>query len=1223
MEIRTRGLILNKLKIVVIFVAIVVALWLSFGMKNPNVAKWNETSTFSISTNAVGGTGSITPFNQSLLNTTRETIDFTYNNDTTNILMYASVNGTRFNFSSMYTKYSNFTENRYKWGYNLTIPNNAQGTLFSSLLQELIFNITSTQDLNMLSPTAVGYGGMAFDFKDIAQMFGTPTIQIAEVRTQGIILTLNDTDGTKSVYNTSQFISSKNALIIFNTNRKNFTIGQSLILDPTAASFGTGYDNNSVILLWGDSGGEGVNSKIAFWNVSAGLWSVKQPTNDTRLTGLKLYPEICVRPNNRQVILTTENGTNFQPSFEIQVINESESAIMEGSNTTFQTNIAGSNSPIQSIAVACAYESNSTKGIVSWIQGSAGAPPNPRNYTTWNGSTWSSPIYMMHNGLSFVQRVIKLVPNPIGNSGEIIFLEQNNNRDISAQVWNSTTWGNVINFSLTSVTFIVRGLAADCAYESISGNAVCFYANSTAGVIDVIKWNGTVWYNVSTPTNSYKVTGNTNSSPIAIIAKANPLSNEISVMYEGADGIKVNFTVLTWNGTNITNQQQIEKGLTARPPDGREIMSDIAYRYFTDNSTSTELLAVYVNGSNRTSYTTWNGVTWNNTGNATETGTSGDSQEQVHLITSINGQIGSVANNSNYWAFLCVKDINNDLNCLNWNSTIWSAVTELETTVASSSDISEDLKWLQIDNSTPVFRSIGTNETNNNITFNGTINLNGSIRDNFHLDCWWIQTNESNSFVNYSVSGNRFNCTTIKGTPFQYANITWTNTSIASYTAIGYYFCANDTMNNKACSDKQQFIINVVPAGDSTAPTITLNIPINVTYTNSSINVNFTATDNALDQCKVELDGFNMSYRFCPNITLTYVHYGSFNASLSKNLSYDFENDTGVIYDKSPNNNNGTLVGRVVYNKTTPARLNYSGYISLSNQIVGYVRTGSNTVVTSLDNIWVSKGTLCVWVNPQALPNASVGYGSIVTKASDVSSNNGWMLQVIDGDGNFNKTFRFVQSGTGGDGVFRFPKLIARYNDWQHICMSYDASSLLNSPTFYYNGTNVTDTNFGLPAIAIDNDTNQFLEIGNNPDGTSQFDGSIDELQIWRRILTDQEIYDIYTEGNFNGTHKVKVWANDTSNNIGQSSLLTFSIGSTGAVANTCTPTNNAQWDLSCADTCVITGLNVNITNWIINNSGTISISNSNISYENQTWNPPASTCNLTTGSTSTITERK
>lgn len=58
-----------------------------------------------------------------------------------------------------------------------------------------------------------------------------------------------------------------------------------------------------------------------------------------------------------------------------------------------------------------------------------------------------------------------------------------------------------------------------------------------------------------------------------------------------------------------------------------------------------------------------------------------------------------------------------------------------------------------------------------------------------------------------------------------------------------------------------------------------------------------------------------------------------------------------------------------------------------------------------------------------------------------------------------------------------------------------------------------------------------------------------------------------------------------------------------GGAAGSCSPVSGGRWELNLTDACILTGLNINITEWQINatNGGTVIVTNSNITYINRT----------------------
>lgn len=85
-------------------------------------------------------------------------------------------------------------------------------------------------------------------------------------------------------------------------------------------------------------------------------------------------------------------------------------------------------------------------------------------------------------------------------------------------------------------------------------------------------------------------------------------------------------------------------------------------------------------------------------------------------------------------------------------------------------------------------------------------------------------------------------------------------------------------------------------------------------------------------------------------------------------------------------------------------------------------------------------------------------------------------------------------------------------------------------------------------------------------------------------------------------------------------SLLEVIINYT-AITDTCTPTNGAAWDLDVADNCNLTGTNVNITEWRINSTatGTVTITHTNLSFQNKTYGSIVGTATIVYGDGTTV----
>lgn len=80
---------------------------------------------------------------------------------------------------------------------------------------------------------------------------------------------------------------------------------------------------------------------------------------------------------------------------------------------------------------------------------------------------------------------------------------------------------------------------------------------------------------------------------------------------------------------------------------------------------------------------------------------------------------------------------------------------------------------------------------------------------------------------------------------------------------------------------------------------------------------------------------------------------------------------------------------------------------------------------------------------------------------------------------------------------------------WQHIACTYDG----NTMKFFLNGI-LTNT-LSAPAIAIAQNSNDFI-IGCTNSFSLPYNGTLDEIRFYKRALTDQEVYAIYTAPSIN-----------------------------------------------------------------------------------------------------------
>lgn len=235
-----------------------------------------------------------------------------------------------------------------------------------------------------------------------------------------------------------------------------------------------------------------------------------------------------------------------------------------------------------------------------------------------------------------------------------------------------------------------------------------------------------------------------------------------------------------------------------------------------------------------------------------------------------------------------------------------------------------------------------------------------------------------------------------------------------------------------------------------------------------------------------------------PTNNLGLVGYWNFNEGTSTQAT-----------DFSGNRNHGTL--NTFSNPATGA----SGWTQ-QGRVGGALRfDGSSDDVTVGDMSNVTDGiqrmTISAWIKADTLGD----YANIVTK---FNGTNGWAFQASGAGAGGSDDFSFYPDiGGSGDAVYTTSNSHAT-GVWEHWVVTFDGTVVddLDSVDFYKNGVEITSesqtaaigtvTDSNATSVSIGGDTT----IG-GPDG--EFDGIIDEVRIYTRVLSPTEIRGLYGAG--------------------------------------------------------------------------------------------------------------
>jgi hypothetical protein len=165
------------------------------------------------------------------------------------------------------------------------------------------------------------------------------------------------------------------------------------------------------------------------------------------------------------------------------------------------------------------------------------------------------------------------------------------------------------------------------------------------------------------------------------------------------------------------------------------------------------------------------------------------------------------------------------------------------------------------------------------------------------------------------------------------------------------------------------------------------------------------------------------------------------------------------------------------------------------NGVSNIITVGSPAALTNL-----ARCTIAAWIKPRSLGEFKLG--RIVNKRSAA----GWTLFLnSDGSAFFRQTFSVTE------GAWSTAANSVALGVWRHVAVAYDSSSSANRPVFYLDGKLVTTTVRTAPSGSKSSDAASTLSIGNTSTLDRTFDGAIDDVRIYNRILTATEISGLAT----------------------------------------------------------------------------------------------------------------
>jgi hypothetical protein len=318
------------------------------------------------------------------------------------------------------------------------------------------------------------------------------------------------------------------------------------------------------------------------------------------------------------------------------------------------------------------------------------------------------------------------------------------------------------------------------------------------------------------------------------------------------------------------------------------------------------------------------------------------------------------------------------------------------------------------------------------------------------------------------------------------------------------------------------------PAADTVPPTVTLSAPSSGATLTGQATLTASASDTGSGVTQV---------RFYANSVLLGSATGAggsysfvWNTSSSANGSYQIY---AIARDADGNEATSATVGVSVQNVGPDLRTGLVGHWTLDQTssstavpdsspaanhgvlqngpgyVVGQLREGlqldgADDFVRVENNTNIDRSfpiTLSVWIKPQV----NGGWQSVLTKlvaaGSHSSPFSAYDLSLVDDGGS---TFRpwLAVSGAGGTREYATSSTPYAYGSWYHLAGTYDGANLRT----YVNGLLVATVPFSSAIVRYD----QPLYLGANGAGNDRFKGIMDDVRIYSRALSGNEVQALF-----------------------------------------------------------------------------------------------------------------
>jgi hypothetical protein len=221
----------------------------------------------------------------------------------------------------------------------------------------------------------------------------------------------------------------------------------------------------------------------------------------------------------------------------------------------------------------------------------------------------------------------------------------------------------------------------------------------------------------------------------------------------------------------------------------------------------------------------------------------------------------------------------------------------------------------------------------------------------------------------------------------------------------------------------------------------------------------------------------------------------------------DETGDTNIASDSSVNTNTGTLTNYPADESAYWVDGKADGALDFEDSLDTHVVAGSDV---SIDDIFSGGGSLAFWMKVESCCEASSA--RLISKATSNLGANGWNIRIQTfGEIWFRRDF-----ATSVGEWHTLNNTGYQVGEWVHVALTYSEDSVNNDPIFYVNGKAIDGSNIDeqfTPAGAVNTDAASTLRIGESGGGGRQYDGLLDDVRLYDRMLAPGEVEQLYRFG--------------------------------------------------------------------------------------------------------------